>query len=158
MFITLHKSRSAIRGTTVVETAFVLPIFLFFVLALIEYGHAQMVANVLQSACRDGARLGTTDGITSSDVESRVAQIIDSAIDSSQASLCVKDADVFDSEGPYPKTGAELASLPDFDLSTAEPRRLFMVHATVDYNDIALVPMPFMEGVVLSAEAFMRHE
>lgn len=158
MFTMLHKSRSAIRGTTVVEAAFVLPVFLFFVLALIEYGHAQMVANVLQSACRDGARLGTTEGTTNTDVEGRVAEIIGSAIDSNHATLYVKDANVFDSAGPYPETAAELTALPDIDLSTAEPRQLFMVHATVDYNNIALIPMPFMAGVVLRAQAFIRHE
>jgi Flp pilus assembly protein TadG len=31
------------RGTTVVETALVLPVFLLFMLGLIELGHAQMV-------------------------------------------------------------------------------------------------------------------
>ncbi|MEX2169944.1 MAG: hypothetical protein WD851_11585 [Pirellulales bacterium] len=39
-----------------------------------------------------------------------------------------------------------------------EARSLFMVRARVNYNEIALVPMPFAEHVVLEGQAFMRHE
>ncbi len=124
MMIAIHHSRRVRtrRGTTTVEAAFVLPIFFFFIFALIEIGHAQMVMNVLNSACRSGARLGSTEGTSTSE------------------------------------NGNDFAALPDVDLMEIESRKLFMVHASVQYNDIALVPMPFMNGVVLDAQAFIRHE
>ena len=146
------------RGTTVVETAFVLPVFLFLVLAIIEFSHAQMVINVMQSACRNGARVGSTEGTTTQDVTDRVYQTLNAAIRTDQVGLFIRDAGVFDEPGDPPTTGTELEALPEIELSDAEPRQLFIVRATVPYNDIALVPMPFMSGVVLQGQAFMRHE
>lgn len=146
------------RGTTVVETAFVLPVFLFFVLALIEFGHAQMVNNVLRSACRAGARLGSTQGNTTADVENFVRQALGAAIDVNAVHVFVKDAGTFDQGGSVPEQQSGFESLPDINLDSAEPRQLFLVRARVDYNDVALVPMQFMQGVVLQGQAFMRHE
>ncbi len=63
-FLTRLRQNRSRRGTTVVETALVLPVFLLFVLGLIELGHAQMVKNVLRCACREAARMGSTEGHT----------------------------------------------------------------------------------------------
>ena len=146
------------NGTTIVETAFVLPVFMFIVLAIIEFGHAQMVINVLQSACRNGARVGTTEGTTTSDVLARVDQTLSSAFETATVDTFVLDASVFDSGGSTPATGSEIEAMPPIELSDAEPRQMFVVRASVPYNDIALVPMPFMNGVVLDGQSFMRHE
>ncbi len=151
----LAQSRS---GTTVVETAFVLPVFFFIVLAIIEFGHAQMVVNVMQSACRNGARLGSTEGTTTQNVTDRVTQMLGAAFETEPVSLFVRDASVFDSGSTPPSSGSGIEALPSVELSDADPRQLFVVRATVPYNDIALVPMPFMSGVVLDGQAFMRHE
>ena len=70
------------RGTTVVETALVLPVFLVFVLGIIELGHAQMVKNLLRSGCREAARIGSTEGNTTAEVQQRVLDVIGSAIES----------------------------------------------------------------------------
>jgi Flp pilus assembly protein TadG len=151
-------SRHDRSGTTVVETAFVLPVFLMFLFALIEFGHAQMVKNVINSACRTGARMGSTEGRSTADVEAHVRQVLGSLMDANDVSVYVKNASPFDTS-PSPATdGESLESLPDIQLSEAEPRQLFVVRAKVEYNDIALVPMPFLSGVVLNGQAFMRHE
>lgn len=153
-----RRPRAERRGTTVVETAFVLPVFLFFVLALIEFGHAQMVNNVLRSACRSGARLGSMEGPTTADVEAHVRQVLGSAINADAVHVYVKDGSTFDEGGSVPESQSEFESLPDINLYDAESRQLFLVRAKVEYNDIALVPMQFMEGVTLQGQAFMRHE
>ena len=150
--------RSDRHGTTAVEAAFVLPVFFFLLLAILEFAHAQMVSNVLRSACRAGARVGSAGGVTTADVEARVEQTIAGAIDPSAVDILVKDASIFDGDGPYPGTASEFSAMPNMNLDEAEPRDLFMVRASVQYNDIALVPMPFMDGVVLDSQAFMRHE
>jgi hypothetical protein len=156
----LHRAR---RGTTVVETALVLPIFLVFVLGLIELGHAQMVKNVLRSACRAAARMGTTDGRTTADVRNRALEILESAVDADDVEIFVKDGSSFDEGGAPPESGAELEAMPDIELADAEPRQLFLVRAKIHYNDIAIVPhIPFigdfLDDVVLEGQAFMRHE
>lgn len=146
------------HGTTIVETAFVLPVFFFLVFAIFEFAHAQMVVNVLNSACRNGARVGSVEGTTTSQVLSRVDQTLSSAIPTTSVSIFVKDASVFDSGGTPPTTGAGVEALPDITLEDAEPRQMFVVRASVPYNNIALIPMDFMNGVVLDSQAFMRHE
>ena len=150
-----HQHR---QGTTVVETAVILPVFFFFLLAIIEFGHAQMMNNLLNSACRNGARVGSVEGTTTSQVLSQVDQTLSSAIATGTVSVFVKDASVYDSGGTPPTTGPGIEALPDIELSDAEPRQMFLVRATVPYNDIALVPMQFMDGVVLNGQSFMRHE
>ena len=45
------------RGTAVVETAVVLPVYVLLVFAIIEFAHATMVINLLQSGCRSAARM-----------------------------------------------------------------------------------------------------
>jgi Flp pilus assembly protein TadG len=146
------------RGTTVVETAIVLPVFLFFVFGLFEYAHARMVSNMLKTATRTAARYGATEGATTAEVRQRANQILASVMDPAQASILVKDASVYDSGGSKPSSNQDFVNLPNKETSTAETRDLFLVRATVDYNDIALLPMPFMDGVQLSGQAFMRHE
>ena len=151
------------RGTTVVETALVLPVFLVFVLGLIELGHAQMVKNVLRSACRSAARMGTTDGHSTADVRNRALEILESVVDAGEVEIFVKDASPYDEGGAPPQSGAELEGLGDIELSDAEPRQLFLIRAKIHYNDIAIVPnIPylgnFLDDVVLEGQAFMRHE
>jgi len=158
----LHQRNSHRRinrkGTTLVETAFVLPVFMFFVLGLVEVGNAMMVQNVLRSATRAGARLGATDGKSSSAVTAYVKQVVGGAIDAQHATVTVKNASVYDSGSTPPETSAQLEALPAMELTDAEPRQLFMVRAKVAYNDVALVPMPFMQAVILEAQSFIRHE
>lgn len=150
-------------GTTVVETALVLPVFLLFVLGLIELGHAQMVKNVLRSACRQAARIGTTDGNSTAVVRQRVLKVLESVVDPSVVEVYVKDASSFDAGSAPPASGNDLESLSNIELMNAEPRQLFMVRAKIRYNEIAIVPnIPFLgsflDDVVLEGQAFMRHE
>ena len=156
------KSRAARRwkrcGTTAVEVALTLPVFFIFVFGTFEYGRVQLVSNLLQTACRTGARYGATEGVSSSEALARVSQILAAAIDTSALSSVAKDAAVFDTPGPYPDNPSEFAALPDLELSVAEPRQLFLVRATVDYNDVAIIPMPALDGLTLTGQAFMRHE
>lgn len=146
------------RGTTAVETAMVLPVFFLLLFAIFEFSHAQMVTNMLNNACRNGARLGAVEGSTSAQVVSRVNQTLAPVAPSWSPSVFVNDASVFDSSGTPPTSGSEIESLPAIELSDAEPRQLFVVRARIPYNDIAFVPVPFLEGIQLESQAFMRHE
>jgi len=145
-------------GTTLVETAIVLPVLLSFLFAIIEFGHAQLVNNMLNSACRSGARIGAVEGTTSADVVAQVYQTLAPVIAQENVSVFVADAGVYDSASAPPSDGVAVESLPSIELSDAEPRQMFVIRARLNYNDIALLPLPFMEGLVLSSQAFMRHE
>lgn len=158
----IHRVSGQRRGTTVVETALVLPVFLLFVLGLIELGHAQLVKHVLRSACRQAARMGTTEGKTTADVRAKVLATMSSLVSESDIEVYVKNAGTYDSGG-QPESGADLEALPNIELSNADPLQLFMVRAKVHYHDVAIVPnIPylgsFLDDVVLEGQAFMRHE
>jgi TadE-like protein len=160
---TCRRPRGLRYGTTVVETALVLPVFLLFVLALIELGHAQMVKHLLRGACRQAARIGSTEGNSTADVRQRALNVLSSCVDAESVDIYVKDATPFDAGGAPPETGAELEALSDIELAEAEPRQLFLVRAKIRYEDIAIVPnIPylgsFLDHVILEGQAFMRHE
>ena len=153
----IHR-QSANCGTTVVETALVLPVFLILVFSLLAFSHALMVKNVLRGACRPAARMAPTGGSSTGEVEAYVRQQIGSAIRPEAVNVFVKDASAFDQGGGTSTAGADLENLPSINLETAESRQLFMVRARVNYADVALVPMPFSAGVVLEGQAFTRME
>lgn len=156
------QRRSTRLGTTVVETALVLPIFLCFVFGLVELGRAVFVQHVLNSACRKAARIGSTEGNSTATVKAKTLQVLGTAIKTGAVQVFVKDASTFDSASPG-TTPAALESMSDIELSTAKPRQLFMVRAKVKYDDIAIVRnIPvigfFLKNVTLDGQAFMRHE
>jgi hypothetical protein len=111
----------------------------------------------LNSACRNAARIGSTEGTTSAQVVTRAKQTLGAAVNASKVTVLVRNADVYDSGTP-PTTEAGVEALPAIELADAEPRQMFVVRAKVNYNDIALVPFPFLKNMVLDAQAFMRHE
>jgi len=157
--ITRRQINQRLRhGTTLVETAIVLPVFLLFVLAIIEFGHAQLVNNMLNNACRTAARMGSVEGTTSADVVARVNQTMAPVVAAENVSVFVNDASIYDSGSTPPSSGSEIEDLPPVELSEAEPRQMFVIRASLNYNDIAIVPMPFLKDVVLNSQAFMRHE
>jgi hypothetical protein len=145
------------RGTTTVETAFVLPVFLLLLFAIFEFGHAQMVNNMMSTACRNAARIGAVEGSTTDQVRERVEKTIGKFVPLESVDIFVKNASSFDGGGTTPN-GEGLEQLPNIDLSTTEPRTLFVVRAKVPYNEIAIVPMPFLKNLIIDAQAFMRHE
>jgi Flp pilus assembly protein TadG len=155
----LKRSRARHRrGTAAVETAMVLPVYLTLLFGIAEFGHAQLMLNLLNSACRNGARIGSTEGTTTANVRARVNQTMGAAVATSKVTVYVKDASVFDSSSTPPSTDASLEAMADIEVANADARQMFMVRAKVRYNDIALVPMPFLKNMTLDAQAFMRHE
>lgn len=140
------------------ETAVVLPVYILLVFGIIEFGHAHMVVNLLQSGCRNGARMGSTAGPTTAQVIARVRQTLGAAVDDSTVDVFVQDASSLDNGGSWPTTDAQVAALPGIELASAADRTMFVVRASVAYNDISLLPMPFLAGMRLQAQCFMRHE
>jgi Flp pilus assembly protein TadG len=151
--------RIALRsGTAAVETAVVLPVYVLLLFGVIEFGHAHMVVNLLQSGARNGARMGSTAGPTTAQVIARVRQTMGAGVNPGKVNVWVQDASSLDDGGAWPMTDAQVEALPDIELSSAQDRQLFVVRASVAYNDISLLPMPFLRGMRLQTQCFMRHE
>jgi hypothetical protein len=156
------RRRSSRFGTTAVETALVLPVFLMFVFGIFELGRAVFVQHVLNSACRKAARLGSTEGNNTATVKAKTLEILGSAVNTSAVTVFVKDASSFDTASPG-TSGTALEAMSDIELSGAKPRQMFMVRAKIKYSDIAIVKhIPiigyFLQNVTLDGQAFMRHE
>ena len=146
------------RGTTTVEAAFVLPVFFVFLFAIIQFGHANMAKHMMQHACRTAARLGATEGVTTAEVEAKVRELVRPVMDPDKVTVLVKDGSVFDGDEDHPASDDDYNNMPDLELSTTESRKLFLVRAQVRYNDVAMLPWDITENVMLTTQAFMRHE
>ncbi len=56
MIRTATSNRSRYTGAVIVEMAVILPVLLVIIMGIIEFGRAMMVANLLTTAAREGAR------------------------------------------------------------------------------------------------------
>lgn len=134
------------------------PVFMMFITALIEFGHANLVINSLSNAARIGARMGTVQSVTTAQVRTRVAEIMDAALRSTTTvQVYVKDASTFDSVSVDPSK-VQYTSLPNIELSSANASQLFLVRVEVPYNSVALLPPFWARNLNLSGQAVMRHE
>ncbi len=153
-----RKTRRRRCGAAAIEFAMVLPVFLMFVTFLYEYAHAQMVLNLLRSSCRVAARFGSIEGVTSEQALARAQAIVNAGVPAGFVTLSVKDASVFDTDGPYPEDNEDYEALDDLELSSAESRQMFVVRAQVNYDSIAILNLPFFGNLTLTGQAVMRHE
>jgi Flp pilus assembly protein TadG len=145
------------RGTSAVEVALTLPIFIMFLAALMEFGHVFMVSHMLKAAAKSGARYGSTPGVTTADVEARVQQIVASAINVNKATVLVKDAAVFDTSGVSPTT-INYNTLPAIELSSTDQGHIYVVQVSVPYNQVALLPPFWVKNRTVKGQSAMRHE
>ncbi len=146
------------RGASVVEVAFVMPVFLLFIFFIMQFGHAYMVRNMLNAACRNAARFGSTSGVTTEDTESRVLEILSPIATSDKIDLIVKDVPMIDTGEAVPDSSAECHSLADIELLDAEPRQPFLVRAQVRYGDVAFLVMPGFADLDIVGQSVTRHE
>lgn len=143
-------------GTTAVEVAVTMPVFLAFAFGLMECSHAMMVVDSLDSAARQAARYGSVDKITSAQTVTKAQALIAQSF-RVVPTVVVKDASVFDTAG-YNATNLNYSSLPNKELSTATADQMFIVRISVPYNSIALLPPFWIKNITLNGQAVMRHE
>jgi Flp pilus assembly protein TadG len=144
-------------GAVLVENALVASIFGVFLAGIMEFGHAYMVQGALNAAVKRGARYGSVDLVSTSDVKSKVNGVLNAAFKSAKATVIVKDASTLDSTTTNPKT-IDYNALPDIELNGAKTQQLFVVRASVPYNSVALLPPFWIKNLTLKAQAVMRHE
>ena len=144
-------------GSTLTETAVVLPIFFLILFGFIEFGHVFMTIHALNSAARKAARLGVSETATTDDVRTLANEVIGSAIANSSATILVKNGDAFDVTG-VDASAINYSTLPDIELSTAERRQLFIVRVSVPYSDVAILGPKWLGGLVIYGQSVMRKE
>ena len=152
----IHQTAKHLKrrsGTVLAEMAVVMPVFFLIIFALFEFGHAYLAVNVLNAAASRAARIGAVEGATNAEVLAAANEIIDAGLPANSASVSIKNGNIFD-EG----SAAEISSLPDLNIADCEPRQLFIVHVTVDYDDIGIMGPRWLTGLKLHGEAVMRHE
>ncbi len=143
-------------GTTAVEVAVTMPVFLAFACGLMEASHAMMVVDSLDSAARQAARYGSVEEITSAQTITKAKAIIAQSF-RTVPTVVVKDASAFDTAN-YNASTINYTSLPDKELNTAEADDMFIVRISVPYNSVALLPPFWIKNITLHGQAVMRHE
>jgi Flp pilus assembly protein TadG len=130
------RRRTDRRGSTLVEFAFVAPVFLLLVIGMIEFGRAMMVSALFANAAHEGARAGVLDGAQSSDVTNAVNNYL-------------ADAKI---------TGATVTVTPN-PPSSATAGQDVTVSVSINYSQVSWVPHPrFLGSATLSATSIMQRE
>ena len=152
--------RSADRGgTTIVETAVVLPIFFTMIMGVIEFGHCFMTIHTMNSAARRAARAGVPETATTAEISSLAHDILDSAIDADHANvnILVKDASVFDQAG-FDASNLDYSALPDVNVEDLTSGQLFVVRIQVPYSEIGILGPRWIGSLNLYGQSVMRKE
>jgi Flp pilus assembly protein TadG len=145
------------RGALTVEVALIMPVFILFLFAIMEFGHFCLVSHTLHGAARRGALLGSYEGVTNAQVETKVKSIVNAAINADQATILIKDASIFDS-GDLNAASIDYNGLPSVTLEDAERGDCFLVQVKVPYDNVSLLPTFFIKGATIVGQAAIRHE
>ncbi|HUY36334.1 MAG TPA: TadE family protein [Pirellulales bacterium] len=133
----LRRQRSSRRGTAVVEFAVVIPLFLLFIVGMIELGRAIMVQQLVTNASREGGRIAGYDSTTQTST-------ITSAVNAYLTNVNI--------------SGATTVVSPDPPSGAADGQQV-SVTVSIPYANVSWVPSPFfLAGCTLQATSVMRRE
>jgi Flp pilus assembly protein TadG len=152
-----RRASTGRNGATSVEVALTLPIFGILLAGLLEFSHYFMVVHMLNAAARQGALLGSYQGVTNAQVTSKVQSIISTAFNSTQATISINDGATFDSANVNAGT-LNYSTLPSANLSNSATGSCFLVQVSVPYDKVALLPPWWIKGATVKGRAVMRHE
>lgn len=144
-------------GTVLVETAVIAPVFFLFLIAIVEFGHAFMVINTLNSAAKQAARQGALENSTNASITNLVDRILGASYDNAQVTVMIKDGSVFDTPG-FTGEGTDYEALPTFNAANAETGDLFIVRLTVPYAQVSIFPPLWTGNITLRGQSVARHE
>ncbi|MEZ6126372.1 MAG: TadE/TadG family type IV pilus assembly protein [Planctomycetaceae bacterium] len=153
------QSRPDRSGTTLVETAVVLPMFFIVLFGFIEFGHCFMTIHTMNSAARRAARAGIGETATSAQIIAEAHDILNQAInaDLENVKIQVKDASVFDTANVNAAT-INYENLPDVEVSTLPSQALFIVRIQVPYSEVGILGPKWITALNLYGQSVMRKE
>ena len=137
----------------------VLPVFLMFLFAVIEFGHCFLLIHTMNSAACRAARAGIGEHSTSQDIINQAHTILNSAMnaDHENVQITVKDASIFDNPSCDPST-INFDSLQDVDVADLPSQSLFMVRVKVPYSDVGILGPTWISVGNLYGQSVMRKE
>jgi Flp pilus assembly protein TadG len=125
------------RGAALVEFAVVMPVFLVFIVGMIEIGRAIMVQQLITNASREGARIAGYDSTT-------LTSTVTSAVNTSLSNVKITSATT--TVSPDPPSGAS-------------DGQQVSVTVSIPYSQVSWVPSPFLlKNRTLQATTVMRRE
>ena len=137
------------RGAALVEAAVVLPIFFLAILALVEFGRAMMVGQLVTNAAREGARRAILYGSDAAEVRGHVTEFLENAAD-----IAPEHVDLTVAVRPGPdRTGT-----PPDGLDDAESGDRVTVRVIVPWDQAGWGTLRWLGGKSFRGEATMRHE
>ncbi len=127
----------------------VLPIFFLAILAIVEFGRAMMVGQLVTNAAREGARRAILYGSDAAEVETHVTEFLQNA---AQIAPAYVEMTVTVRPGPD-RTGPAPAGLAD-----AESGDRVTVRVEVPWDQAGWGTLRWLGGKSFQSEATMRHE
>lgn len=127
------RGRDDERGSVMAEFALVLPVLLFILFGIIEFGIAFNRAQAVEAAAREGARLASLSSTTSGDVTTRVNEALTGIPLDNPVTVGVAPGGCAGREGQA-------------------------VTVTVDYLHDVTIPLLFSTNVNLTGQAVFRCE
>ncbi|MEO1994856.1 MAG: TadE/TadG family type IV pilus assembly protein [Planctomycetaceae bacterium] len=143
-----HSVATRRRGASLVEFAFVLPVFLLIVLGIIEFGRAMMVSQLLTHAARESARASTLEGATNNSITALALNLLESS-----GNIEEDDVTVTISVTPAPGN-----SDPNNEVANATAGDLCQIQIYVPFSEVAYIPGNYLGGKLLRAACTMRRE
>jgi Flp pilus assembly protein TadG len=132
-----RRKNDSRRGAALVEFAVVMPVFLVFIVGMIEIGRAIMVQQLITNASREGARIAGYDSTTQTST-------ITSAVNTSLSNVKITNATT--TVSPDPPSGAS-------------DGQQVSVTVSIPYAQVSWVPSPFfLKNRTLQATSVMRRE
>lgn len=130
------------RGASLVEFAFVCPVFFAMIFGVIEVGRGLMVQQLLTEAARRGARAGVIEGTSSAQIKSAVTDYLASVgVNGSTAGVSVNDA---------PIDSVEAQTMPAYTEIT--------VNVSVPVSSCTWMPVSWFLSGTISGQYTMRRE
>ena len=136
------------RGAVLVEAAFILPIMFMVTLGIIEFGRAMMVAQMVTTAAREGARVGIMTGKSNTDVQAAVDSMMQGGVnvtsDKYTTTITVTPA----SGNPDP--GNQVINANTGDIVT--------VVVQIPFENVSYIRPDWLKASKLTGKCAMRHE
>ncbi|QDU61310.1 TadE-like protein [Planctomycetes bacterium Pan216] len=153
------------RGTTVVEVAFVLPVFILLLFGLFEFGRFFNAMNMVNGAAREAARVASTEGGTKAEAEAAIRAQLAPLTNADNLTIYVKDMSAYEDTSSFPDSVSGLPELfteqvnGESQEKIVDPGQLFVVRVELPFSSVALLTPQFISGnFVLRGQAVMRHE
>ncbi len=125
-----------------------LPLFFLTIFAIVEFGRAMMVSQLVTNAARLGARAAILEGSSNTDVTKTITDFLKQSTNVNAADVTVAIEILPDPDNKDPAGQLSSSNLGD----------IITVKVDVPFNNVALLPGTFLKGKKLNGIASMRHE